>query len=104
VSESAGPPEPTSPRRDEPVDAEVVPATGPGAAPAGEPPAPDYDERGVPSFDYVRDTIERRYATSIGAAELAGETAAARSVEEQEAERAAKAKEKLEEIRRSLGG
>jgi len=82
----------------EPVDAEIVPDP---AAPA--PPPPDYDEHGVPSLDYVRDKIEGRYTTSIGATELAEGTAAGRSVEEQEAERAAAAKAKLEELRRSLG-
>lgn len=67
------------------------------------PPAPDYDEHGVPSLDYVRDKIEGRYATSLGATELAEGTAAGRSVEEQEAEHADAAKAKLEELRRSLG-
>jgi len=94
---------------DEVVDAEVVPpppdpasALAVPAPPDPLPPA-DYDERGVPSLDYVRDKIEGRYATSVGSAELAGETAAGRSVEQQEAERADKAKAKLDEIRRSLG-
>ncbi|MEN3270133.1 hypothetical protein [Pseudonocardia sp.] len=64
---------------------------------------PDYDERGVPSLDYVRDKIESRYATSLGAAELAEGTAKARTLEEQEAEREQAAKAKLDEIRRSLG-
>jgi hypothetical protein len=108
VTESGpGDREPTAPRRDEPVEAEIVPAATPGPTPPLEPPitptAADYDEHGVPTLDYVRDKIESRYATSLGAAELAGETAAGRSVEEQEAERAEKAKAKLEEIRRSLG-
>jgi phage shock protein A len=89
------------------VDAEIVPdvpAATPAVQSSVQPPAADYDERGVPSLDYVRDKIEGRYATSLGAAELAAETAAGRSVEEQEAERAEKARAKLEEIRRSLGG
>ena len=64
---------------------------------------PDYDERGVPSLDYVRDKIESRYATSLGAAELAEGTAEGRTLEEQEAEREQAAKAKLDEIRRSLG-
>ncbi|OZM81091.1 hypothetical protein [Pseudonocardia sp. MH-G8] len=82
----------------EPIDAEIVPDPPPPATPA-----PDYDEHGVPSLDYVRDKIEGRYATSIGAAELAEGTAAGRDVEQQEADRAAAAKAKLDEIRRSLG-
>jgi hypothetical protein len=78
----------------------VVPL--PDAPPPVLPPA-DYDERGVPSLDYVRNKIEGRWATSLGATELAEDSAAGRDVEQQEADRAAKAKEKLEEIRRSLG-
>ena len=84
-----------------PIDAEVVDPKAPPAAPVA-PPADD-DEHGVPSFDFVRDKIERRYTTSLGAAELAEDTAAAHTVERQETERAEKARAKLEEIRRSLG-
>ncbi|WP_219418077.1 hypothetical protein [Pseudonocardia nigra] len=87
-------PDPSPPP--EPVDAEIVPDVA--AAPA-----PDYDEHGTPSLDFVRDRIEQRYATSLGAAELAGATAAGRTQEEQEAERERAAAAKLEEIRRSLG-
>ncbi|OLT14572.1 hypothetical protein BJF78_18330 [Pseudonocardia sp. CNS-139] len=98
-------PEPTQPN--EPVDAEIVPTPAPAPQmPVVEPPAADYDERGVPTLDHVRDKIEGRYATSLGATELAEAAAgdAVTSVAEQEAERAEKAKAKLEEIRRSLGG
>ena len=56
----------------------------------------------MPSFDYVRDKIENRYATSIGAGELTAETPEGRTVEQQEAERAKAAAARLEEIRRSL--
>ncbi len=90
--------EPSPERKPEPIEAEIVPDPTPPA-----PPAPDYDEHGVPSLDHVRDKIEGRYAASIGAAELAEGTAAGRSIEHQEAERAAAAKAKLEELRRSLG-
>lgn len=87
----------------EPIDAEIVPDPAPPAAvPANVPPPSDYDEHGVPSFDYVRDKIEGRYTTSIGATELAAETTEGRSVEQQEAERAEAAAAKLEEIRRTL--
>lgn len=94
--------DPPEPIDAEPIDAEIVPDPAPVATP---PPAftPDYDDRGVPSFDYVRTKIEGRVATSIGMGELAADTAAGRSIEEQEAERAKAAKAKLEEIRRSLG-
>jgi hypothetical protein len=81
----------------QPVDGEIVPEPAPPTA------VPDYDERGVPSLDYVRDKIESRYATSLGAAELAEGTVEGRTLEEQDAEREQAAKAKLDEIRRSLG-
>lgn len=84
----------------EPIEAEIVelpPVTPPVVAPA-----PDYDEKGVPSFDYVRDKIEGRHATSLGATELADATPQGRTAEEQFAEREKAAKAKLDEIRRSL--
>ena len=68
-----------------------------------EPPAPDYDEHGVPSLDFVRDKIEGRYATALGATELAEGDERARDQAEQQAERDKKAADKLEEIRKSLG-
>jgi hypothetical protein len=91
---------------DEPIDAEIVvpdPAPVTPAAPQPPPVQPDYDDHGVPSLDYVRDKIEGRFATSLGAGELAAETPQGRSLEEQEAEREKAAKAKLDEIRRSLG-
>ena len=95
---------PDSTADDAVVDAEIVPTPAPPAPVPPQPaPTPDYDQHGVPSLDYVRDKIEGRYATSLGHAELAGETTAGRAVEQQEAERADKAKAKLEEIRRSMG-
>jgi hypothetical protein len=109
------------PNRDEQpadtVDAEIVDEPAGGAAVAITPAVPEpgvpvpgienaggYTDRGVPTLDHVRDKIEGRWATSLGTAELAGETAAGRSIAEQEAERDKKAKAKLDEIRRSLGG
>ncbi|HVV08898.1 hypothetical protein [Amycolatopsis sp.] len=63
---------------------------------------PEYTEAGVPSFDYVRDRIENRIATAAGAGELPAEAAETASLDEQMAERARVAKDKLAEIRRSL--
>jgi phage shock protein A len=57
---------------------------------------------GVPTFDFVRDKIEGRYATAVGSAELADETAAGRAVAQQQEDRAAAARERLEQIRKSL--
>ena len=73
------------------------------AAPSTEtPPSPDYAD-GVPTFDFVRDKIEGRYTTALGSTELAEESAAGRSVAQQEEDRDAAARERLEQIRRSLG-
>lgn len=68
-----------------------------------EPPPPDYDEHGVPSLEHVRDKIEGRYATALGATELAEGDERVQDQAEQQAERDKKAAEKLEEIRKSLG-
>ncbi|MCW0215531.1 MAG: hypothetical protein OJJ54_19420 [Pseudonocardia sp.] len=90
---------------DAPLDAEIVPDAAPAVPempPVPVPPA-DYDEHGVPSLDYVRNKIETRAATAEGWQELTGETAAARTAEEQFADREKKGQDKLAEIRRSLG-
>jgi hypothetical protein len=92
VSGSSPPPEPHETAS---AEAELIP-------PDPIPP-PDFDDRGVPSLEHVRDKIEARYATATGAAELAEGTAAARDVVDQEEERKRAAAAKLEEIRRSLG-
>jgi hypothetical protein len=81
-------PEPRTPTGDSPA----VPAT----------PSGDYVD-GVPTFDFVRDRIEGRYATAVGSTELAEESAAGRTVAQQQEDRDAKARERLEQIRRSLG-
>ena len=67
-------------------------------------PAPtgDYDEAGVPTFEHVRDKIEGRYATAVGGTELAEESAAGRSIAQQQADRDAAVRERLEQIRRSV--
>jgi len=69
----------------------------PTATPAG-----DYDESGVPTFEHVRDKIEGRYATALGSTELAEESETGRSVAQQQADHDAAARERLEQIRRSV--
>ncbi len=95
----------TEPTESEPTDSEIVEGEiveeEPRAVPAAVPSA-DYDEHGVPSLDYVRNKIEDRYATSIGATELAGGTTESRALDEQIAAREKAAKAKLDEIRKSL--
>jgi phage shock protein A len=66
------------------------------------PPDPGYDNAGVPTFESVREKIETRYGTSLGAAELAAETPEGRDVEEQYEERQRAAAERLAQIRESM--
>jgi phage shock protein A len=63
---------------------------------------PGYDSAGVPTFESVREKIETRYGTALGSAELAAETAAGRSVEEQYDERQRAAAERLAQIRDAM--
>jgi phage shock protein A len=69
-----------------------------------EPITPDtgYNDSGVPTFDSVREKIETRYGTSVGAAELAAETPEGRTVEEQYEKRQRAAAERLAQIRDSM--
>ncbi|HVK21139.1 MAG TPA: hypothetical protein VM677_07240 [Actinokineospora sp.] len=69
-----------------------------------DPAETDYTSGGVPTLDYVRDRIEGKFATSVGATELAGELPEAKSVEDQLAEREKAGQSKLEEIRRAMRG
>jgi phage shock protein A len=76
--------------------------------PGGNTPAPaeaadtGYTPDGIPTFESVREKIETRYGTAIGATELAAETPEGRSVEEQYEERQRAAAERLEQIRESM--
>lgn len=88
----------------EPVDAEIVEdSTALQPVPPVQPQF-DYTDGGVPTFDYVRDRIEGKFATSVGAQELASETTQGKSIDEQMAERDKAGRDKLEEIRRQLRG
>lgn len=69
---------------------------------AGAPQDTGYDARGVPTFEMVRERIETRFGTSLGAVELGSETPEGRRVEEQFEARQKAAAEKLDEIRRSM--
>ena len=92
--------------KDEPVlDAELVEENKDlTAAPPPPVPAGDYTEGGVPTFDFVRDRIENRVATSIGSQELADATPEGKAVEDQFETRKKAGLSKLEEIRRSMRG
>lgn len=85
------------------VDAEVVPdaAGSPIVAPV-TPEETGYTAAGVPTFDAVREKIETRFGTAIGAAELAAETPEGRSLDEQYEERQRAAAERLAQIRAAM--
>ncbi|WP_165824912.1 hypothetical protein [Mycolicibacter senuensis] len=67
-------------------------------------PQPDtgYDDTGVPTFDSVREKIENRFQTSIGAQELDAETPEGRTVEKQYQDRQRAAADRLKQIRASM--
>jgi phage shock protein A len=67
-----------------------------------EPAETGYTPGGVPTFDSVREKIETRYGTAVGASELAAETPEGRTVEEQYDARQRAAAERLAEIRKSM--
>jgi hypothetical protein len=106
----AMPDEPT-PEPDPAVEGEVVddialqpdtpPPTTAAAAPV-EPADTGYTPSGVPTFESVREKIETRYGTAIGAAELDAETPEGRTVEEQYDARQRAAAERLAQIRESM--
>ncbi|WKG06607.1 hypothetical protein [Mycolicibacterium sp. HK-90] len=80
----------------------AAPATGPQTGPVPGPADTGYTAAGVPTFDAVREKIETRYGTAIGASELAAETPEGRSIEEQYEKRQQAAAERLKQIRESM--
>jgi phage shock protein A len=89
-----------------PVEAESAEAepaeTVPAAPPPAEPVDTGYTPSGVPTFESVREKIETRFGTAIGAAELDAESAEGRTIEEQYDARQRAAAERLAEIRKSM--
>lgn len=61
-----------------------------------------YTSTGVPTFESVREKIETRFGTALGAAELDADTPEGRSVEEQYEARQRAAAERLAQIRASM--
>src|SRR6266550_7641864 len=92
-------PEPAEPASE--TTPSATPTATPSAAPA-EPVDTGYTPSGVPTFDSVREKIETRYGTAIGAAELDAESPEGRTVEEQYDARQRAAAERLAEIRKSM--
>jgi phage shock protein A len=82
---------------------EPTPEPEPASEPApAEPLDTGYTPGGVPTFESVREKIETRYGTAVGASELAAETPEGRTVEEQYDARQRAAAERLEQIRESM--
>jgi len=83
-----------------------IPAAGSTASPLPPVPAPNldtgYTDAGVPTLEGVREKIETRYGTALGATELAEETPEGRTAAEQYEAQHKAAAEKLEEIRASM--
>jgi len=94
-------PEPTAEDTPEPEATPLPEAAPPSAAPA-QPVDTGYTPGGVPTFDSVREKIETRYGTAIGAAELDAESPEGRTVEEQYDARQRAAAGRLAEIRKSM--
>ncbi len=85
------------------TDRQPPPAADP-LLPTVAPPAPEtgYTPSGVPTLEGVRDKIETRLGTALGATELAEDTPEARTAAERYESRQQAAAEKLEEIRASM--
>ncbi|WP_040790356.1 hypothetical protein [Nocardia paucivorans] len=63
-----------------------------------------YGPDGVPTFESVRDKVEQRFGTAQGMSELDRRTPAGRGVDEQWEAREQAARERLEQIRKSVRG
>ncbi|MBY6351539.1 hypothetical protein [Rhodococcoides corynebacterioides] len=84
---------------DDPIGTPVgVGVTEPGLAAPGS----TWTDDGVPTWDGVRDRIEGRSGTALGAAELDAASATGRTEAEKFAERERAGKARLEEIRKSM--
>jgi phage shock protein A len=100
-------PEPTAdPPADLTADAPAEPTADAPAQPTTtqpvEPVDTGYTASGVPTFESVREKIETRYGTAIGATELDADTPEGRTVEEQYDARQRAAAQRLAQIRESM--
>src|SRR3954451_3688049 len=89
----------------EPEPAAPEPESAAEAAASAAPVQPvdtGYTSGGVPTFESVREKIENRYGTAIGASELGAESPEGRTVEEQYDARQRAAAERLAQIRKSM--
>jgi phage shock protein A len=85
-------------------DSAPAPLEPVGAAEPVEPADTGFTDGGVPTFESVREKIETRYGTAIGAAELDADTPEGRTVEEMYDARQRAAADRLAQIRESMMG
>lgn len=110
AQQSTTPESPADSTPDTTPAADATPAaTTPSPTPASTLPSapvavPDtgYTPAGVPTFDGVREKIETRFGTALGATELAEDTPEGRTAAQQFEARQKAAEDKLEEIRASM--
>ena len=98
-------PTPQQPKSPEPSSTEAPAAsTAASALPPAAVPLPDtgYTPGGVPTLEGVREKIETRYGTALGATELAEDTPVSKTADQQFEARHKAAENKLEEIRASM--
>ena len=63
-----------------------------------------FPESGVPTWDGVRDKVDHRSGTAVGAEELDRESRAGRDLDKKWNDRQEAGRKKLDEIRKSMGG
>ena len=91
-----------TPAEVKPTEPKPVEPAAEAAPPPAEPVDTGYTPSGVPTFESVREKIETRYGTAIGATELDAESPEGRTIEEQYDARQRAAAERLAEIRKSM--
>ena len=111
---TVSPPTPAPQTHDQESDATIsgqvgglspVPAVP--VSPIGIPSGPEvgrYSSGSIPTFESVRDKVEQRFGTAQGMGELDRQTPAGRSADEQWEARRKAARERLDQIRKSLHG
>ncbi|MBY4384946.1 hypothetical protein HQO24_23985 [Rhodococcus fascians] len=87
------------------IDAELVDdlPVGPGGDYVGGATTGEFTDSGVPTWDGVREKVEHRSGTAVGAEELDRESRAGRDLDKQWNDRQEAGRKKLDEIRRSMG-
>lgn len=86
------------------VDGSTAEASGGRGGGFSGPPIGDFTDSGVPTWDGVRDKVEQRAGTAVGAEELDRGTPTGRSLDEQWNDRQEAGRKKLDEIKKSMGG